>query len=77
MGKAYNAKGRTVDFATIYKFKGFGRPVVLLTGITEEEKADLIYTGMSRAEYLLHVFYRKGSMIDKKRSGKEDRESGC
>lgn len=73
--ETYNAKGKTVDFATIYKFKGFGRPVVLLTGITEEENDDLIYTGMSRAEYLLHVFYRKGSMIDKKRSGKEDRES--
>ena len=74
--ETYNAKGTTVDFATIYKFKGFGRPVVLLTGITEEEEGNLIYTGMSRAEYLLHVFYRKGSMIDKKRSSKEDRESG-
>lgn len=72
----YNPKEKAVEFSTIYRFKGFGRPVVLLTGITEEEEDNLIYTGMSRAEYLLHVFYRKGSMIDKKRSGKEDRESG-
>ena len=68
----YNPKEKAVEFSTIYRFKGFGRPVVLLTGITEEEKADLIYTGMSRAEYLLHVFYRKGSLIDKKRSSKEE-----